>query len=111
MPMTGERTHTLVLTGDASIKNAKNIADSLLEALETHSSISIDTQTVSGADITTVQTLLSARVAARAQTKHLTMLTPIGAPLQSVLEQAGFLSPDQEHAGFWSSLSDQPAGH
>lgn len=111
MNMTEERIHTLVLTGDAGIKSAKTVADSLLEAIETHSNIAIDTQTLSGADVTTVQTLLSARVSAHARSKHLSMLAPIGAPLRVVLEQAGFLSPGQAQAGFWSTSPDQPAGH
>ena len=111
MAMTEERTHTLVLTGDAGIKSARDVADSLLKAIENHPRIEVDTQTVSDADLTTVQTLLAARAAAHARQKALTLLAPLGRPLQSVLEQAGFLSPGQEHAGFWAPHSDQPAGH
>ncbi|WP_170926435.1 STAS domain-containing protein [Devosia lucknowensis] len=109
--MTEERTHTLVMTGDAGIKSAKDVAAVLHEAIEQNARIEVDTQTVSAADITTVQTLLSARVSANARHKTLHMLTPLGAPLQAVLEQAGFLSPGQEHLGFWSATPDQPAGH
>lgn len=57
MAMTEERTHMLVLTGDAGIKSARDVADSLLKAIETHARIEVDTQTVSDADVTTVQTL------------------------------------------------------
>jgi len=111
MPMTEDRIHTLVLSGDTGIKSAQNVADALLEAIEAHSSILIDTQTVSAADVTTVQTLLSARKMASARQKDLAMLAPLGGPLRDVLTQAGFLSPGQEHRDFWSALPDQPAGH
>ena len=111
MAMTEERIHTLVLTGDAGIKSAHEVAFSLREAIERHARIEVDTQTLSLADITTVQTLISAHVAARALNKQLTLLAPFGGPLQAVLEQAGFLTPGQEHARFWSPHSDQPAGH
>lgn len=111
MAMTEERRHTLVLTGDAGIKSARDVADSLLKAIESHANIQVDTQTVSAADVTTVQTLLSARASANAGQKHLTLLAPLGAPLQAVLKQAGFLNPGQEHLSFWPIPSDQPAGH
>lgn len=109
--MTEERTHTLVLSGDAGIKSAKEVAGTLSEAIDKHARIEVDTQTLSGADITTVQTLLAARASARAGNKQLTLLAPIGAPLQAVLDAAGFLSPGQEHVSFWSAPPDQPAGH
>jgi ABC-type transporter Mla MlaB component len=109
--MAEERTHTLVLSGDAGIKSAHEVAGSLREALEGHARIEVDTQTLSAADVTTVQTLLSARASASALNKQLTLLAPLGGPLQAVLEQAGFLTPGQEHAAFWSTLPDQPAGH
>jgi ABC-type transporter Mla MlaB component len=108
--MTEERTHTLVLTGDAGIKSAREVADSLLNAIETYARIEVDTQTVSDADITTVQTLLAARASALARRKQLTLLAPLGAPLQSVLKQAGLLGATQEQASFWLPQSDQPAG-
>ena len=111
MTMTEERTHMLALTGDAGIKSAHEVAGSLREAIENHARIEVDTQTLSAADVTTVQTLISAHVAARALNKQLTLLAPLGEPLQAVLKQAGFLSPEQEHASFWSTHSDQPAGH
>ena len=111
MTMTEERTHMLVLTGDAGIKSAREVADSLLKAIAAHDRIEVDTQTLSDADLTTVQSLMAARASARAGQKVLTLLAPLGAPLQSVLQRAGFLSPEQEHASFWSTHSDQPAGH
>lgn len=109
--MTEERSYTLVLSGDAGIKSAQDVAGALLEALENHARIGVDTQTISAADVTTIQTLLSARANAHARQKELTLLAPLGKPLQATLEQAGFLSPGQEHLAFWTPIPDQPAGH
>ncbi|MCP8884568.1 STAS domain-containing protein [Devosia sp. XJ19-1] len=109
--MTEERSYTLVLTGDAGIKSAQDVAASLLEAIENHARLEVDTQTLSAADLTTVQTLLSARANAHARQRDLTLLAPLGAPLKAVLDQAGFLSPGQEHRSFWTTFADQPAGH
>lgn len=109
--MTEDRSHTLVLTGDAGIKSAQDVAASLLEAIENNARVEVDTQTLSGADVTTVQTLLSARATAHARQQDLTLLAPLGASLTAVLDQAGFLSPGQKHRDFWTTIADQPAGH
>jgi hypothetical protein len=103
--------YTLVLGADAGIKSAQSVATSLTQALSEHDSIGIDTQTLSGADITTIQTLLAARAKATQLGKSLDMLAPIGAPLIAVLNAAGFLSPGQEHAGFWNGIHQNEAGH
>lgn len=103
--------YTLVLGADAGIKSARNVAASLAQALSEHDTIGIDTQTLSGADITTIQTLLAARAKAEQLAKSLEMLAPIGPPLLDVLASAGFLSPGQDHAGFWSGTDEHEAGH
>lgn len=110
-PMPHDDCYTLVLGADAGIKSAQDVAASLAQALSEHDSIGIDTQTLSGADITTIQTLLAARAKAAQQGKSLEMLAPIGAPLIAVLTAAGFLSPGQDHAGFWSGTNEHQAGH
>lgn len=106
--MTGTREHTHVVSGDAGIRNAAEVANSLREALEGHKTISVDTQTLTAADITTVQTLIAARVSASAKGKTLTLAAPLGAPLRAVLADAGLLSPAQTHRDFWPHSSDQP---
>ncbi len=107
--MTGKRDHTLVLSGEAGIKAAQSVLAKVREAIEKHARIDIDTQAMTGADITTVQTLLAARAKAEASGKTMRMLAPLGAPLQQVLASAGFLTLGAGHAGFWTS-TDQPAG-
>lgn len=111
MAMTEDRAHTLVISGDAGVKVAAEVASSLATAIDQFDRIAVDTQTVSTADVTTIQTLLSARATARARGKDLSLLAPLGEALSPVLAQAGFLSPEQEHVGFWSPLKDKPAGH
>lgn len=105
MHMTGTRDHTHVLSGDAGIKNAAEVVNRLRQALESHKSISVDTQTLTAADITTVQSLIAARISAEAQGKSLRMDAPVGEPLSTVLREAGFLAPDQPHRDFWAPLS------
>lgn len=104
--MTEERPYTLVLSGDAGIKSAQNLAASLAQAIQDHPQVAIDTQTVSEADVTTVQTLLAARRTAESAGRDLTMLAPLGRKLNDVLAQAGFLSPDQDHRAFWCATTD-----
>ncbi|MBO9590126.1 STAS domain-containing protein [Devosia sp.] len=100
--MTGSSTFTLVLTGDVSVKSAQDVLGRLREAVAGHAAIAIDTQDISQADVTTVQTLLSARAKAEALGKSLTLKGPPGPKLQAVLEGAGFLNPAQPAARFWT---------
>ncbi len=106
--MTGTRDHTHVLSGDTGIKNAAEVATGLRDALDRHQIVSVDTQTLTSADITTVQSLIAARVSAQAQGKTLTLAAPLGEKLRDVLAGAGLLSPAQTHRDFWAPSSDQP---
>lgn len=106
--MSGKQDHTLVLSGDAGIKAAAEVAESLKQALERHRQVSVDTQTLSIADITTIQTLLAARKAAQAEGKSLSMAAPLAAPLHALLKATGFLSHGQSDRDFWLLSSDQP---
>lgn len=102
--MTGKQDHTHVLSGDAGIKFAADVAAGLRDAIEGHQAIEVDTQTLTTADITTVQSLLAARASAEAQGRTLTLTAPLGPPLHAVLADAGFLSPTQPHRDFWAPL-------
>ncbi len=106
--MTGQRDHTHVLSGDAGIKNAAEVVIALREALAGNRAIRVDSQALTAADITTVQALIAARIAAQAQGKSFSMDAPIGAPLAAVLRDAGFLAPHQSHKDLWAPLSHQP---
>ncbi|MCW5719871.1 MAG: STAS domain-containing protein [Devosia sp.] len=107
--MTDARSYTLILGGDATIKAAQDVAAALRQALDAHADIGIDTQTMTGADLTTVQALLSARIKAGAEGKALVMLAPIAEPLRRVLEAAGLLAAEAT-ATFWAGQSHQTIG-
>lgn len=100
---------TLVLAGDASVKAAQDVASALRQALAAHSAVAVDTQTMTGADLTTVQALLAARVKAEAEGKELAMLAPMGEPLQRVLDGAGLLAA-KTTAAFWAGQSQKTSG-
>jgi len=108
MHMTGKRDHTHVLSGDAGIKFAAEIVNGLRQALESHKAVSVATQALTAADLTTVQTLIAAKISAEAQGKSLAMDSPIGEPLRIVLHDAGLLSPAQPYRDFWALPSRQP---
>ena len=101
--MTGSSTFTLVLGGDVSVKAAGEVLTKFRSALEEHSTIALDTQTITHADVTTVQTLLAARNKAQSLGKSIYMSGPIGTPLKQVLDGAGFTHVSQPHAEFWTS--------
>lgn len=100
--MTRNSTFTLVLAGDVSVKSAQDVLGRLKEAVAGHQAIALDTKDITQADVTTVQTLLSARAKAAELGKSLTLQGPPGPKLQAVLEGAGFLNPAQPAARFWT---------
>lgn len=108
-PMPNDDSYSLVFEADIGIKSAQDVAASLKQAVAENDRIVIDTRLVTAADITTVQTFLAARATAERSGKALEMRAPIAAPLATILSSAGFLSPGQEHAGFWTGLQNQQA--
>jgi len=113
--MTEERYYTLVLHGDAGIRNAQELATTLREAVSGHDRIGVDTQAMAVADLTTTQLLLAARNKAGALGKSLFLLAPLGEPLQQFLSGAGFLDPAGEpgrpETDFWTAVTEQPTGN
>jgi ABC-type transporter Mla MlaB component len=103
--MTGNSTFTLTLSGDVSVKSAQDLLERLKQAISTNSAVSLECRDITQADVTTVQTLLAARKKAESLGKSLTFAGPPGPKLQSVLERAGFLSPAQPAASFWTQHS------
>ena len=113
--MTEERYYTLVLHGDAGIKNAQELATTLREAISGHERIGVDTQAMAAADMTTAQLLLAARSKATALGKSLFLLAPLGEPLQQLLSGAGLFAqpgePARPETAFWTAITDQPTGN
>lgn len=94
----------LELSGDAGIRRAQDVARQLGEAVAAHPAIVVATSGLTAADLTTVQSLLSARATATGQGKALALAQPLAGPLADVLSKMGFNAPGQPHAAFWSSL-------
>jgi len=108
--MTEERYFTLVLNGDAGVKNAQDLVAGLRDALGQHDTIGIDTRAVTAADVTTVQSLIAARKKADAAGKSLFLLAPLATPIERVLTTAGFCTPSDVADDFWTP-ADQPKGN
>lgn len=107
--MTGASPFTLVLAGDATVKSAQAVATALRQAIDAHPLVQVDTQTVTSADVTTVQTLLAGLAKARAEGRTLSMLSPLGGPLRQVLQGGGFMG-EGPLAGFWNTQTFQTSG-
>lgn len=102
--MTGTSPFTLVLSDDLSVKSAQVLLDQLRDAVANHAAVALDMTAVTHADITTIQTILSARAKARALGKSLTLGAAPGPKVMSVLEAGGFLNPAQPEARFWTQF-------
>ncbi|MFN4129955.1 MAG: STAS domain-containing protein [Paracoccaceae bacterium] len=108
--MPGDFGHRLVLSADAGIRSAQEVAKALNDALAQHDRVCVQTEAVTGADITTAQTLLAARIKAARSGKALVMLQPLGTALRELLAAAGFLGAAQDHAGFWTATPELQGG-
>ncbi len=95
----------LELAGDAGIKQAQDVARRLGEAVAAHPAIVVATSGLTAADLTTVQSLLSARATAMSQGKALELQQPLAKPLAEFISKTGFNAPGQPHAAFWSTHS------
>jgi anti-anti-sigma regulatory factor len=102
--MTGTSPFTLVLSDDLSVKSAQVLLDQLRDAVANHSTVALDMTAVSQADVTTIQTILSARAKALSLGKSLTLSAAPGPKVMSVLEAGGFLNPAQPEARFWTQF-------
>lgn len=111
--MGGEPAGTIILRDEAGIRAAADVLRALGGALGRHRHVTVGTEAITGADITTVQTLLAARRQARARGGEVVLSVPLGKALVAVLDAGGFLVPGQEDAGFWpmEEAVCLPAGH
>ena len=94
MAMTAEHVHVIQISGEAGLRTAQDTAAALREALAGFDAISIATEAVTGADITTIQLLLAARRQALASGKTLTLAAPPTGVLRDLLIQTGCLAAD-----------------
>jgi anti-anti-sigma regulatory factor len=92
--MTGDSSHILQITGDASLRNAQDIATQLRQALAGHSTITVVTDAVTSIDVSILQLFVAARKSALAAGKTLILRAPADGPLRRLLVQAGFVGTD-----------------
>jgi anti-anti-sigma regulatory factor len=92
--MTGHSTHTVEISGDAGLRNAREVADNLLKALAEHPSVAVDATSATSIDITILQLLVAARKSALASGKSLTLCAPADGVLRQALVKTGFVSAD-----------------
>ena len=107
MPMTGDSSHTLKISGDTGLRNAQDIATQLRQALASHSTITVVTDAMTSIDVSILQLFVAAQKSALAAGKTLTLRGPAGGPLTRLLVQAGFVDIDGQsktpEGAFWTA--------
>jgi hypothetical protein len=111
--MTRGSAHVVKISGDAGLRTAQDIAATLREALAKHDKVTIATEAISGADITTIQLLLAARKQAQASGKSLSLAAPPTGALRDLLIQTGCLGADgqplTQDGDFWTPAKGKAA--
>jgi ABC-type transporter Mla MlaB component len=111
--MTRDSVHVFKMSGDAGLRSAQEIAESLRQALAEHDTIRVSTDAVTTADITTIQILLAARKQALASGKSLSLAAPPSGALSDLLIQTGCLSADGrpliQDGEFWTPAKGKAA--
>ena len=111
--MTSKSVHVVKVSGDAGLKSAQDVAASLRQALAGHDRVSVATEAITGADITTIQLLLAARKQALATGKSLSLAAPPTGALRELLIQTGCLGADGQpliqDGEFWTPAKGKAA--
>jgi len=107
--MTGNRAHTLKISGDAGLRNVQDITGLLRQALDNHSEIIVATDELTSIDVTILQLLVAARTSALASGKTLTLRASPDGVLHRLLVQTGFVGSDGKpltpEGEFWTRTS------
>jgi anti-anti-sigma regulatory factor len=90
----GRGTHQIKLAGDLGLRDAVALTEQFRDALSEHDQIVIETEGLSGIDITILQVLVSARKSAEASGKSLTLASPPEGAFAQTLAKAGLLAAD-----------------
>lgn len=88
--------------GPLNVRSIQPAHKDLLKAMQANQSLVVDIPDVADADIAFIQLIESARIYAASSGKTFKLARPAGAPMQAVLQRAGFtdsLTPDR--AAFW----------
>lgn len=112
--MTINRPFLVEISGNAGLRSAQDIVRQLHDALATHDTVTVATDAITVADVTTIQVLLSARKQAQASHTSLSLATPARGVLRDLLIATGCLSvegqPLTPEAEFWTSQTGQDEG-
>lgn len=107
--MTGDHPHIVEISGDANLRNSRDIAKLLQDALSKNSSIAIDVSRASILDCTILQLIVAARKSAVAAGKSLRLHAPTDGVLREALIKTGFVSaegrPLTPEGTFWTDTS------
>jgi hypothetical protein len=82
------------LAGALSIRDGERLRVTLLEAVQKHSRTEIGFDGVTGADLSAIQLIISARKSAANAGKSLTLTGPAGGCLLDTLKRAGLVNPE-----------------
>lgn len=92
--MTGASIYVVSISGEAGLRVAQDLAGTLREALASQDAVTIATEAITSADITTIQLLLAARKQALASGKTLTLQAPPTGAFRELLVATGCLTED-----------------
>lgn len=103
--MTEDRVHTLTISGDAGLRAAQALLQTLRDAVTGHQAVVVAIDGISAADVTTIQLLLAAKKLADASGHALALAAAPTGPLRDVLIQLGVLDAAgaalTPEASFW----------
>ena len=112
--MTSTTPYVIEISGDAGLRAAQAVAAQLRQALAAHDAVAVATGAITGADITTIQLLLSARRQAEISHKSLSLTEAPSGVFRDLLVASGCLSSDgrplTQDGGFWTPQTRQDKG-
>jgi ABC-type transporter Mla MlaB component len=99
----------LVLLGQLTMHTADAIRDDLLQALDRHTTISIDCSDVEEVDLSFIQLLIAARGGGNQPRDNVVLSARPEGPLLRTLNRAGFhaVDPGGTGTGFWFATENE----
>ena len=97
-----KKSHVFQLRGEQTVRTITETHRALASALAAARSLRIDASDLGESDLTAVQLIEAARLAAARDGKRITMASPLPDALRSMLERGGFLA-SPSNALFWTA--------
>ncbi|MEW6669064.1 MAG: STAS domain-containing protein [Thermodesulfobacteriota bacterium] len=106
----------LMLEGDLTIQNARELREAVLRAQETAASLSLNLEKVTAADVSCLQVLCSAHRTLVKSRRRMSLLKPLPAPFVRSVQEAGFerergCALDSHHTCLWCIGGDHEQDH